>query len=99
MYGKNDEVKFIDFGFAIAQHGKKTEMDICGSPYYIAPEVLTGSYGKECDIWSLGVTLYQLLTGEMPFDGSGQQEVFRKIKKGTFKMPSKLSDDCKDLLT
>ena len=74
-------------------------MDICGSPYYIAPEVLTGSYGKECDIWSLGVTLYQLLTGEMPFDGSGQQEVFRKIKKGSFKMPPKLSDDCKDLLT
>ena len=74
-------------------------MDICGSPYYIAPEVLSGSYGKECDIWSLGVTLYQLLTGEMPFDGSGQQEVFRKIKKGTFKMPGKLSQDCKDLLT
>jgi len=74
-------------------------MDICGSPYYIAPEVLTGSYGKECDIWSLGVTLYQLLTGEMPFDGSGQQEVFRKIKKGNFKMPSKLSADCKDLIS
>ena len=73
-------------------------MDICGSPYYIAPEVLTGSYGHECDIWSLGVTLYQLLTGEMPFDGSGQAEVFRKIKKGHFKMPSRLSADCQDLI-
>lgn len=73
-------------------------MDICGSPYYIAPEVLTGSYGHECDIWSLGVTLYQLLTGEMPFDGTGQAEVFRKIKKGNFKMPSRLSPDCQDLI-
>lgn len=74
-------------------------MDICGSPYYIAPEVLSGNYGHECDIWSLGVTLYQLLTGEMPFDGSGQQEVFRKIRRGTFKMPSRLSSKCQDLIS
>ena len=67
-------------------------MDICGSPYYIAPEVLTGSYGKECDIWSLGVTLYQLLTGGMPFDGNNQTEVFDKVKKGVFKMPSNMSE-------
>lgn len=99
MYGKDGLVKFIDFGFAIAQHARKANMDICGSPYYIAPEVLSGTYGQECDIWSLGVTLYQLLTGEMPFDGSGQQEVFKKIKKGHFKMPHKLSSDCQDLLT
>lgn len=74
-------------------------MDICGSPYYIAPEVLSGNYGHECDIWSLGVTLYQLLSGEMPFDGSGQQEVFRKIKKGVFKMPNRLSKNCQDLIS
>ena len=73
-------------------------MDVAGTPYYIAPEVLSGNYGKECDIWSLGVCIYQLLTGEMPFDGSSQAEVFGKIKKGEFGIPPRLSDECKDLL-
>ena len=69
-------------------------MDIAGTPYYIAPEVLTANYGKECDIWSLGVCVFQLLTGKMPFDGDSQNEVFGKIKEGKFKMPRYLSTAC-----
>ena len=94
MYGESDEIKFIDFGFALVVNKKKASLDIAGTPYYIAPEVLTGKYGQECDIWSLGVCLYQILTGKMPFDGRDQPEVFGKIKAGIFVIPPKLSKSC-----
>ena len=46
MYGEDDEVKFIDFGFALVVKKGKQSLDIAGTPYYIAPDVLTGKYGK-----------------------------------------------------
>ena len=52
---------------------------LVGTPYYIAPEVLKGDYGNGCDIWSLGVLLYILLSGYLPFSGRTQAEVFERI--------------------
>jgi calcium-dependent protein kinase len=98
MIGDKGDVKFIDFGFALVQNKRRAEMDIAGTPYYIAPEVLSGVYGKECDIWSIGVCLYQMITGDMPFDGNSQQDVFGKIKSGKFSIPSRVSEDAKDLI-
>ena len=75
---------------------------IAGTPYFIAPEVLMGDYGRECDIWSLGVVLYMILSGRYPFEGSGRPELFSKIQEGTFHFNhppfSRVSDSCKDLI-
>ena len=63
----------IDFGLSVKFSDKKgivTPMDtIVGTPYYMAPEVLRGSYGPECDVWSVGVIMYVLLSGVYPFAG------------------------------
>jgi len=68
MYDKQGEVKLIDFGLAKQVVGKEKLHTVAGTPYFIAPEVLNGNYGKECDFWSVGVLLYLLVTGSYPFD-------------------------------
>jgi calcium-dependent protein kinase len=104
MYDKVGEVKLIDFGLAKQTTGNQKLTTIAGTPYFIAPEVLNGSYSKECDIWSLGVLLYVLVTGTYPFDSAtkNRAEVFQKIQKGAITFPAniegKLTAECKDLI-
>jgi len=79
------EVKVIDLGMATQVPDDVDEMKtMVGTPYYLAPEVLSGHYGKECDIWSLGVVMYVLLSGRQPFQGSNLSEIFRRIRQGRF---------------
>ena len=67
----SSEIKIIDFGLANKFGNKSKLSSIVGTPYYVAPEVLNGSYSKECDIWSLGVIMYILLCSYPPFRGKG----------------------------
>lgn len=53
-----------------------------GTSYYIAPEVLNKSYDERCDVWSIGVMLYILLSGKPPFDGDDDNEITEQVKLG-----------------
>lgn len=77
-------VKVIDFGLAtLIKPGQKLKTK-AGTPYYVAPEVLKGSYDEKCDIWSCGVIVYILLTGEPPFYGDSDKEILDAVKRGEY---------------
>ena len=103
MIGRDGEIKLIDFGLSRRVNDKHSTMStIAGTPFYMAPEVLDGEYDSSCDIWSLGVLLYVLVSGYLPFQGENKQQVFKKIQKGEFdfhyKEFKKVSDECKSLI-
>ena len=75
---KND-VKIIDFGLARKKVTHNLH-SIVGTPGYVAPEVLEGTYDRKCDIWALGVLLYVMLYGKYPFDDDNKAVLFEKIK-------------------
>lgn len=62
-------MKLADFGTAgpYDKSGKKKMSELVGTPYYVAPEVLQSKYGEKCDIWSIGVITFLLLSGKLPF--------------------------------
>lgn len=76
------QIKVIDFGIAQTFENQEHFHDNIGTPYYIAPEVLKCDYGKECDIWSIGVICYILLSGFAPFNGDTTNEILQAIKIG-----------------
>jgi len=71
---------------------------VAGTPYFMAPEVIDGNYQEKCDIWSLGVVLYMLVSGQLPFPGTSKPEVFGKIKKGVYNEPMNCTENCRDLI-
>ncbi|OWA50693.1 Maternal embryonic leucine zipper kinase [Hypsibius exemplaris] len=95
-------VKLIDFGLAARPRGGlETLLDTCcGSPAYVAPELIIGDpyNGAEADIWSLGVLLYALVVGSLPFQDDDTNKLFRKIQAGLFHLPAWITPDCKNLL-
>ena len=75
------EIKLIDFGLS-RKYSKDEKMHIIlGTPYYVASEVLKGEYDEKCDIWNIGTMTYLMLCGDLPFTGSSNNEIFKKIVK------------------
>ena len=56
--------------------------------YYVSPEVLKGDYDEKCDIWSAGVILYILLSGDPPFNGPTDNDIYKKISLKKYSFPS-----------
>ena len=97
-----DNIKLIDFGTANIISPNQKFKERLGTAYYIAPEVLKKNYDEKCDLWSIGVIMYILLTGEPPFNGENDEEILRNVKTGIVNFSSpifeEVTKDAKDLL-
>jgi serine/threonine protein kinase len=99
LVAKDMTVKLADFGMSTKCRPDEELLSMCGTPNYLAPEILTrDGYNKEIDIWSLGVVIYMLLTGVAPFETHCAKETYNRIRKVSYSIPDTLSTDAKDLI-
>ncbi|CCU76789.1 putative serine-threonine protein kinase [Blumeria hordei DH14] len=101
MLDRNENVKLCDFGFTREYEGKGNYLQTyCGTVAYSAPEMLKGEKyaGEKVDVWSLGVILYALLCGELPFDEDDENATRMKILTSEPKWPNHLTPDARSLL-
>ncbi|KAM5468275.1 Cell cycle serine/threonine-protein kinase cdc5/MSD2 [Microsporum audouinii] len=104
-------IKVGDFGLAalmLSEKDEKRRKTLCGTPNYIAPEVLDkskGGHNQKVDIWSLGVIFFAMLTGFPPFQSKTQEEIYKKVKSLSYDWPvdtegaNYIPDEAKDLVT
>ena len=76
--------------------------ETCGTPYYIAPEVLDGKYNEKCDVWSIGVIIYIMLSGYPPFNGENDEEISISVRNDEIEFEGEewesVSEQAKDLI-
>ncbi|CCD62059.1 Protein kinase domain-containing protein [Caenorhabditis elegans] len=89
LLDQNNNAKIADFGLSNYFADKNLLTTFCGSPLYASPEIINGTpyKGPEVDCWSLGILLYTLVYGSMPFDGRDFNRMVRQIKRGAYFEP------------
>ena len=95
-------LKIIDFSTCTFLEPNQKETNVVGDTYYMAPEVIEENYDEKCDIWSVGVILYMLITKKAPFEGKDKEKIMDKIVEEDYNKNSRklleFSDEVKDLL-
>ena len=99
LLSKNYDIKITDFGFA-TYYTKDTIINtLCGSPMYMAPEIITrNGYDYKSDLWSVGIILYEMLHGYTPFNVQNFIELIKEIKKKDIQIKVDVSEDCRELI-
>lgn len=97
-------IKLIDFGLSkLLDKNNRLMMTKLGTPYYVSPEVLEGTYDKRCDLWAVGVLTFILLSGFPPFNGKNEKEIFDKIATCDYdfddKVWEKISEEAQDFIS
>ncbi|XP_017317717.1 cGMP-dependent protein kinase 1 isoform X1 [Ictalurus punctatus] len=100
MLDSRGYIKLVDFGFAKKlQRGQKT-YSFCGTPEYMAPEIIQNQgHDFGADFWSLGVLVYELLVGSPPFSSSEPQSIYAKILDGVIKYPPYMGEAARSLIS
>lgn len=100
LFDTRGRVKISDFGLSRISQPHALTGTQCGSPCYASPECLSGQPYDPflSDIWACGVILYVMVTGQLPWTGINNREMFEQIKKGQYRTPAFLSDNCRDLI-
>ncbi|XP_055531925.1 probable serine/threonine-protein kinase DDB_G0282963 isoform X3 [Wyeomyia smithii] len=104
LLDENGNAKIADFGLSNVFDEQRLLATFCGSPLYASPEIVKGTpyLGPEVDCWSLGVLLYTLVYGAMPFDGANFKRLVKQISQGDYfepKKPSRASPLIREMLT
>ncbi|ORX59159.1 Pkinase-domain-containing protein [Piromyces finnis] len=97
LIDKNGNIKITDFGFA--KHVPDVTWTLCGTPDYLAPEIIQSKgYGKAVDWYALGVLIYEMLAGFPPFYDEDQMRLYERILEGRLRWPSYFDPAAKDLI-
>mmetsp|Transcript_7747 Transcript_7747/g.7201 ORF Transcript_7747/g.7201 Transcript_7747/m.7201 type:complete len:115 (+) Transcript_7747:743-1087(+) len=101
--GNTKEIKLIDFGLSQVFTKDHPVMSAkIGTPYYVCPEIIKGAYDKGCDMWSIGVLTYIMLSGYPPFNANNETDLFDQILDGNYDFPAEdwegISYNAKDFI-
>jgi serine/threonine protein kinase len=100
LLDSDNNIKIVDFGLSNRYKLNELLITACGSPCYAAPEMILGKkyHGSTVDVWSLGIILFTMICGYLPFEEENTSKLYKKILSGEYQTPYFISREAKDLL-